>query len=469
MVDSYKMSATDGGGHGLMTIFFLIESRWCLPASALVSGAAAAFFLHKSSWLFVVAFAVGVPAVTITALLLILVLMSLTQTGGKCDWTPYFEFKDPKEQKKYLGSKVPMQKFYDDYQQGKIEVKQDVYEILLHRHQILRMCFTWADAKYYFLTFLGHNFNHSMGMDKTEIATVYNRGNDFYHWFLGECMIYTSGIYQDVNESLEVAQRRKLDTVCRYVHMKEGDKHLDIGCGWGTLACHAAKYYGSDSTGVTLAKEQAAYCRMQAKKFGVEDRVNILTMDYRVIPFQQFDKITCLEMAEHVGIKNFQNFLLQVKGMLKGDGLFYLQIAGLRRAWQFEDLVWGLFMAKYIFPAADASCPLGWVATQVERAGFEIHRVENCGVHYSLTIKAWYDNWLKNEEQVIEKYGVWWYRCWQIFLGWSAIIAAQGSSTVFMLTLHKNHATDGASVKGEEAKFNRMDMWVGGNPIATQQ
>lgn len=177
-------------------------------------------------------------------------------------------------------------------------------------------------------------------------------------------------------------------------------------------------------------------------------------------------------MAEHVGIKNFQNFLLQVKGLLKDDGLFYLQIAGLRRTWQFEDLVWGIFMGQYIFPAADASCPLGFVTTQLERAGFEVHRVENCGVHYSLTIKAWYDNWMKNEDKVVKKYGQYWFRMWAIFLSWSAIIAAQGSSTVFMTTNHINHKNDGSSVhQNDKSKkiFSRMDNFVGPNVLGVQQ
>lgn len=75
-------------------------------------------------------------------------------------------------------------------------------------------------------------------------------------------------------------------------------------------------------------------------------------MDYRDIPFQKYDKITCLEMAEHVGVRKFQEFLVQVREMLEDDGIFYLQIAGLRRAWQYEDFTWGLFMAKYVFPGA---------------------------------------------------------------------------------------------------------------------
>merc|ERR1711997_1260166 len=118
---------------------------------------------------------------------------------------------------------------------------------------------------------------------------------------------------------------------------------------------------------------------------------------------------------------------------------------------------------QYIFPAADASCPLGFVTTQLERAAFEVLRTVNCGGHYSLTIKAWYDNWMKNKDKVIKKYGQYWFRMWAIFLAWSAIIAAQGSSTVFMTTNHINHKNDARSVHNGKKMglFSRMDTFVG--------
>jgi len=379
-------------------------------------------------------------------------------------------FDDKALQTAYEGKKMPMEKFYEAYMHRKLDFKKDPYETLLHRYELFRMCLTAADLEHYFNTLLAQSTIHTKTMDKGEIAHVYDRGNDFYNWFLGEAMVYTSAVFQDQNESLEKGQDRKLHTVCKYVQMKKGMQHLDLGCGWGTLLAHAAKHYGTFSTGVTLSKEQAQFGRERAKEYGVASRVEILVRDYRDLPARQYDCITCLEMAEHVGIKNFQNFLLQVRSMLKDDGIFYLQIAGLRRTWQFEDLVWGLFMNKYIFPAADASCPLGFVVNQCERAGFEVHRVENCGVHYSLTIKKWYDNWVSNKAKIVEKYGEYWYRMWVIFLAWSAIIAAQGSSTVFFVTLTKNHCCDVMSVADKQAEpFCRMEKWVGKEPIATQQ
>lgn len=130
----------------------------------------------------------------------------------------------------------------------------------------------------------------------------------------------------------------------------------------------------------------------------------------------------------------------QVYDLLEDDGVFYLQIAGLRRAWQHEDLCWGLFMGKYVFPGADASCPLAWVIEQAEAAGFEIHTSETVGIHYSMTIKRWYDNWNKaeNKAAIIKKYGEHWWRKWAWFLGWSVISPEQGSASCYQIVMHKN-------------------------------
>ena len=95
-------------------------------------------------------------------------------------------------------------------------------------------------------------------------------------------------------------------------------------------------------------------------------------------------------------------------------------------------------MNKYIFPGADASCSVSWDAEQLDRAGFEVHSIENCGTHYGMTILTWYHNWVKNKKQVVAKYGEKSWRNWSIFLAWSHIIAMQGSSTVYMITCTKN-------------------------------
>jgi len=221
---------------------------------------------------------------------------------------------------------------------------------------------------------------------------------------------------------------------------------LDIGCGWGTLAAFAAKYYGADVTAVTLAREQVEFGNARAKEWGVPEKVKFLCHDYRDIPKStdsngtKYNKITCLEMAEHVGVLKFNSFLRQVDELLQDDGIFYMQVAGLRRPWQYEDLIWGLFMNKYVFPGADASTPLFWYVNQLEYAGFEVMSVDTVGVHYSATLERWYQNWMKpqNRELITNKYGDRAWRVWEFFLAYSTIVARQGSATCYQIVAHKN-------------------------------
>jgi len=265
-------------------------------------------------------------------------------------------------------------------------------------------------------------------------------------------MIYTSAIFHKQEDNLEVAQKNKMELVCQKIKLTKGERLLDIGCGWGTFVNYTASKYGADATGVTLAKNQVSYAEGKSKELGVQSSTHFICSDYRDIPKQKWDKITCLEMAEHVGIKRFPAFLAQIKDMLVDDGVFFLQIAGLRRYWHYEDINWGLFMNKYIFPGADASCPLAWVINQLEAAGFEVHTSETIGIHYSKTITYWYNNWMKNREYITKTYGAQLFRLWQIFLAWSVISPYQGCATCYQIVAHKN-----------TNEYNR-GQWIGDRP-----
>jgi sphingolipid C9-methyltransferase len=308
--------------------------------------------------------------------------------------------------------------------------------------------------KFVFTRFLPEVLIHSQEQDIRIGRAHYDRGNDFFGAFLGPRMVYTSGFFRSPEDTLEQAQDQKIKLVCEKLQLKKGERLLDIGCGWGTLVAHAARDFGVDATGITVAEKGAAFANEQCAREGVSGSARALVMDYRDIPKERFNKISCLEMAEHVGVRRFGTFLEQVSGLLEDDGLFFLQIAGLRAkngmlGFHLEDLVWGLFMNKYIFPGADASMPLSFVVENLEKAGFEIHSVENIGIHYSLTISRWYDNWMQNRAAVVKTYGEWWFRLWQVFLGWSVEIAAQGSSTCFQIVANKNLN-----------RFNRR-RWIG--------
>jgi cyclopropane fatty-acyl-phospholipid synthase-like methyltransferase len=276
----------------------------------------------------------------------------------------------------------------------------------------------------------------------------YNRGNDFFAAFLGPRMVYTSGFFLDpANETLEIAQDRKMQMVCNKLMMQKGDTHLDIGCGWGTLIAYAAKNYGTDSTGVTIAQEGADWANQQVRDFGMTDKqARALLLDYRDIPSgRKWNKISCLEMGEHVGIRKFGGFIKMIYHKLEADGKFYIQQAGLRanpgilrKGPHYQDLVWGLFMGENIFPGADASTPLGFLIDSLQNANFEVAHLENVGIHYSHTIHKWYYNWMRNEAYIMEHYGQRWFRMWQLFLRWSVDIAKAGSSTCWSITAHKN-------------------------------
>ena len=355
------------------------------------------------------------------------------------------EVKNPRVAGRYLKKKVAIGNFIEDYIDEKVNIKVSFMELLKYKYDIFT--FNFAAPHYYFFIsrMIPEVIIHSQKQDKRIIKSHYDNKNDLFSWFLGTKMIYTSCYFKNLDESLEDAQENKMNLIAQKMQLKEGEELLDIGCGWGTLVAHMAKHYRVNATGVTIAQAGADWATKQIKEYGVEDRAKILTMDYRDIPTdKKYNKIACLEMAEHVGIKYFKKFMKQCYDLLEDDGLFYLQIAGLRERSSLlqkhnrEDLIWGLFMNKYIFSGADASMPLNWDLQRIEKVGFEVHSVENIGNHYSITINRWLDNWLSNKEKVLEKYGERIFRIYEIFLAWSVIIGRHGGSTAYQILCHKN-------------------------------
>lgn len=358
-----------------------------------------------------------------------------------CD---FVKVNDKSVASRYKGNTVAVGHFIEDYMHQRIDLVRDFKDVMKYKNDIFTWDFVGHHYKFFLTRFIPEVLIHSQQQDERIIRSHYDDKNDLFNWFLGPRMIYTSCFFRDENETLEQAQDNKMDLIAQKMQLKAGEKLLDIGCGWGTLVTHMAKHYGVDATGVTIAEAGANWARNLIKENGVEDKARILRMDYRDIPKQKYNKITCLEMAEHVGVKNFRKFMKQCYDMLEDDGIFYIQIACLRERDSVfygpnqEDIVWGLFMNEYIFSGADASMPVNWDVRQLEKAGFEVHSLENIGIHYSKTIDYWYHNWMSNKEKVLAKYDEYTFRQYQIFLGWSVEIARQGSSTAYQITCHKN-------------------------------
>ncbi|MFW5968819.1 MAG: class I SAM-dependent methyltransferase [Persicimonas sp.] len=354
--------------------------------------------------------------------------------------TDYVEFRDDSLRRKYADRRIPMATLYEAYFDGDVELPDDegIYDLLENRDLFVKYWLTPEHFKWAVTNFLPEVLIHSKEQDTRIVRDHYDRGNDFFEWFLGERMVYTSGFFEHPDQSLERAQDNKLNLTCQKLQLEEGETLLDIGCGWGTTVGHAAMHYGVDATGVTLAQEQTSYANRRFRDWGIEDNARVLCKDYREIPDRKFDKIVSLEMVEHVGVKNLQSYYDGVYDLLEDDGIFLLQWTGLRRGLRPEDLIWGLFMNKYIFRGADASlCPSPMLKV-MEKAGFEMHSMENITHHYGWTIRKWHDNWMSHKEDVLEHYGERWYRIWHFFLAWSTIIARQGNAACFQVVLNKN-------------------------------
>ncbi|KEZ40130.1 Cyclopropane-fatty-acyl-phospholipid synthase [Scedosporium apiospermum] len=365
----------------------------------------------------------------------------------------YLSFKNESDRLRWSGRrKIPIQTFSNMYINGEVDFNGDCLDVLEYRHDWSNFSFTWDLFKYILFSFAADVISHSREQDENQIQPTYDAGNDHYAWFLGPRMIYTSGIISDPEkeETLEEMQDNKMAVVCEKLELKEGETLLDIGCGWGTLARFASLNYGAKVTGLTIARNQTAWGNDALRRAGIpEEQSEIVCMDYRDMTGRKFNKISQLEMGEHVGIRKLTGFFRQCYDLLEDDGAMYVQLSGLRQAWQYEDLVWGLYLNKHIFPGADASTPLWFYTLCLERAGFEIKSIDTIGVHYSGTLWRWYRNWIGNADKVKAKYGQRWYRIWELFLAWSVIASRQGSATCFQFVVRKNlntvHRIDGVA------------------------
>jgi cyclopropane fatty-acyl-phospholipid synthase-like methyltransferase len=303
-----------------------------------------------------------------------------------------------------------------------------------------------AELKRYLSSQLGESIWHTTDQDARFLPEAYNKGDDWFEATLGEPMVYTSAIYCGPNETMWSSQLNKLEFIAHALGVKPGDKGLDIGAGWGRLANHLASK-GANMTGVVMASDQQQYGAKLNEKLG-QKNVNIRLKNFFELdePPKAFNIISAVEMAEHVGIRNYHKFLRKVHELLADDGTFYIQVAGLPRGYgdhfkgfnHYEDIIWGLFMDEHVFPGADASCPMGWVITKLEQAGFEVQNVYNLGYHYSKTLYHWQLTWEAKKDAIVQVYGERSWRRWRVFLAWSVRTARRGGSTVQFITATKS-------------------------------
>jgi cyclopropane-fatty-acyl-phospholipid synthase len=227
---------------------------------------------------------------------------------------------------------------------------------------------------------------HSVERDRRSVRHHYDVSNDFFALFLDRSMTYSCAFFsQSRGSSLEAAQSAKLDLVCTKLALQKGERMLDVGCGWGSLAIHAAREYGVSVTGITLSEPQAALARQRAAEAGVGDRVDIRVMDYRELVDEPYDKVASIGMVEHVGAVQIDVYMQTLARLLRPGGqLLNHGIARLRVG----DPEAGPFSERYVFPDA-APLHLSRIQLAVERAGLETQHVEGFREDYAKTLRHW--------------------------------------------------------------------------------
>ncbi len=254
---------------------------------------------------------------------------------------------------------------------------------------------------------------HSPQRDAEAIRYHYDVGNDFFALFLDESMTYSCAIYSRGAQTLEEAQRTKLDLVASKLDLKPGMALLDVGCGWGSFAIHAAKHYGVTVTGVTLSPSQAELAREKVVAAGLSEQVEIRVADYRQLPRTSFDAIASIGMSEHVGESQIDNYCKSLFALLRPGGvLLNHAIAALDPEY---DSLEDEFSMRYVFPDGEA-LPLSRVQLALERAGLQIDHVEGFREDYSRTLRDWtgrLDEHLQRAERLT---GVQRTRIWRLYL-----------------------------------------------------
>ena len=232
----------------------------------------------------------------------------------------------------------------------------------------------------------------------------YDIGNDLFSCMLDKRLTYTCGYWKDAN-NLDQAQENKLDLVCRKIGLKENQRVLDIGCGWGSFIKFAAEKYGAKAVGLTVSKEQAEYAMSDCKNLPVDVRLQ----DYREIN-EKFDHIISLGMFEHVGPKNYKTYMQVVSRCLKENGLFLLHTIGSNYTRHNPDP----WINRYIFPNGVLPS-LNDVSKAFDKC-FVLEDFHSFGPYYDKTLMAWFNNFDSNWNHLRENYSERFYRMWKYYL-----------------------------------------------------
>jgi cyclopropane-fatty-acyl-phospholipid synthase len=264
---------------------------------------------------------------------------------------------------------------------------------------------------------------HSRTRDRAAISYHYDLSNEFYALVLDSRMAYSCAYWTSdaPDYDLEQAQADKLDLVCRKLGLEPGMRMLDVGCGWGALAIHAARAYGVAVTGVTLSAQQRAFAAARVESLGLAGAVDIRLQDYRDVIDGPYDAISTIEMGEHVGADRYPAFAAGLFGLLAPQGrLLVQQMSRGRRA-----PGGGAFIESYVAPDMHMR-PVGATVDMVEEAGFEVRDVHALREHYLRTVRAWAATLQAHWDEAVALVGEPMARVWRLYLAGGALAFEEG-------------------------------------------
>ncbi|MGH9263285.1 MAG: class I SAM-dependent methyltransferase [Acidimicrobiales bacterium] len=286
-------------------------------------------------------------------------------------------------------------------------------------------------------------WRHSIRRDASAVSHHYDVGNDFYRLVLGPSLTYSCARFVDDRTALEHAQAAKFELVCRKlgVHERAGTRLLDVGCGWGSMALHAATVHGAEVVGVTVSREQYELARRRVTQAGLGGRVEIRLQDYRLIRGEQFDAISSIGMFEHVGRGQQDRYFATLRSLLRPGGRLLnhaISSPGSSRPGRRS------FMHRYVFPDSEL-LDVGDVVLAMERAGFEVRDVESLREHYVRTLHAWVANLEAAWDQAVALVGTTRARIWRMYMAGCANRFEQAAISV--------HQVLGVVADGEGRSF----------------
>lgn len=268
---------------------------------------------------------------------------------------------------------------------------------------------------------------NSLSGSRRNIHHHYDIGNDFYKLWLDERMLYTCAYFPTRDSSLEDAQLAKMDHVCRKMRLQPGEKVVEAGCGWGSLAMHMAKHYGVTVSAYNISSEQIAYARVRAKAEGLDERVEFIEDDYRNVR-GDYDAFVSVGMLEHVGTSHYRELGGVIDRSLKDNGRGLIHSIGLNYPRPMDP-----WTERHIFPGA---CPpsLAQMMQIFEPFDFSVLDVENLRLHYAKTLEHWLQRYEANVDRVMDMFDPQFVRAWRLYLAGSMTSFRTGLMQLFQVS-----------------------------------